>query len=187
MEHASAQAEDWISGVDGYEPSEEAEEIPYLDDFDDEPAAASADSEDDLDDVGFGDEDPPTAAEREAAEEMLRVKTAQQQVIPGISTGALLEAMEKPEVFAELARGDLYVQMHHMRRASMDPRFTPNQRMEYSKFLAELGRVRDNDRDGSTFGNLPMIQMVFPGSGQTVQLGGKPVERDVTPAVPEGE
>ncbi len=179
MEHASAQAEDWISGVDDYEP----DDVGFA-------SAGSADTDDlddDLDDVGFDDEDPPTAAEREAAEEMLRAKTAQQQVIPGISTGALLEAMEKPEVFAELARGDLYVQMHHMRRASLDPRFTPNQRMEYSKFLAELGRVRDTDREGSSFGNLPMIQMVFPGSGQTVQLGGRPVERDVTPAVSESE
>lgn len=178
-----------MSGVEDYDeiPSA-AERKAALEDLDDEPVVASADAAADEGNLeGFDDDEPITAAEREAAEDRVRAKAAQQQVIPGISTGALLEAMEKPEVFAELARGDLYVQMHHMRRASLDPRFTPNQRMEYSKFLAELGKVRETDRDGSTFGNLPMIQMVFPGSGQTVQLGGKPVERDVTPAVDESE
>jgi hypothetical protein len=117
-------------------------------------------------------------------DEARRYADTASQVMPGVSSGALLEAMEQPEIFQEIARADLYVQMAVMRRAARDPRFTPNQRLEYMKRLAEMGKVAQPEREtAGGIGSLPMINIKFPGSGGSVQIGGSPVreERDITP------
>jgi hypothetical protein len=45
---------------------------------------------------------------------------AHDQVIPEISPGALLEVMENPGAFSEIARADLYIQMAEMRKQMRD-------------------------------------------------------------------
>ena len=110
----------------------------------------------------------------------------QRQVIPGVSPGALLDAMENPDVFQEVARGDLYVQMAKLRTAAQDPRMTPAQRLEYARFLARMGKVDQPDRENNPMANLPMIEIDL-GSGQSVKIGSAAraetfdAERDVTP------
>jgi hypothetical protein len=54
---------------------------------------------------------------------------------------AVAEAMEDPEVFAKVARGDLYIQLQRLRELANNPNFPAAQRMEYAKFLARMGRV----------------------------------------------
>lgn len=151
--------DDWESGLDEYEAPEEASqsEIPDFEGFDDE-----------------------QQNDRGAQAKDERSRAAQEQVMPGVTPGALIEAMENPEVFAEIARGDLYVQMTLLRKASQDPRFTPNQRMEYSKFLARMGKVEQPENDGANpYVGLPVINITFPGSGRHVQI--EPAEKDITP------
>jgi hypothetical protein len=54
---------------------------------------------------------------------------------------AVAEAMEDPGVFAQVARGDLYIQLQRLRELASSPNFPAAQRMEYAKFLARMGRV----------------------------------------------
>lgn len=107
------------------------------------------------------------------------------QVIPGVTTGALLEAMENPDIFAEIARGDLYVQMAKMRQQAVNPEMPLNQRMEYMKMLSKMGKVDSPDKGADNpLAGVPTINIVLPGSGASVQLGGAPpprVEKDITP------
>lgn len=112
-----------------------------------------------------------------------RANAAHQQVVPGVSTGALLQAMEEPEMFQELARADLYTQMAHMRRQMADPRITPAQRIDYIKQLAKMGKVENPEVETAGTGNLPTINISFPNSGQSVNISATQhsVEKDVTP------
>lgn len=97
---------------------------------------------------------------------------SQEQVIPGVTPGALLDAMEDPEQFAAIARADLYVQMAMMRRAAASPEMPFNQRSEYSKFLAKMGKVDQPDNSGNEFSNLPGI-VIDLGQGQSVSIGAQ--------------
>jgi hypothetical protein len=113
---------------------------------------------------------------------------AQEQIIPGVTPGALLDAMDNPDIFASLARGDLYVQMAAMRRTANSPELPMGQRIEYGKFLAKMGKVEAPERSADDMlAGVPPIQIILPGSGGTVNIGSqvhKPVEpdeRDVTP------
>lgn len=111
---------------------------------------------------------------------------AQKQVIPGVSPGALIDAMENPDIFQEIARGDLYVQMAKLRIAAQDPRMTPAQRLEYARFLARMGKVDQPERDNNSFSHLPLIEIDL-GGGNSVKIGAAPRDtalsepRDVTP------
>jgi hypothetical protein len=96
---------------------------------------------------------------------------AQDQVIPGVSAGALLQAMENPEIFAEIARGDLYVQMARMREQARNPEMPVTQRMEYMKTLAKMGKVDNPSQADNPLASLPVISIVFPGQGTSVQIG----------------
>lgn len=106
-----------------------------------------------------------------------------EQVIPGVSPGAVLEAMDDPEMFAQIARGDLYVQMAILRQSMAHPRIGATQRMEYAKFLAKMGKVDNPANDGAAFANVPMISIVLPNSGTGVTIASaapaQPVEREV--------
>lgn len=106
----------------------------------------------------------------------------QDQVIPGVSAGALLHAMENPDVFAEIARGDLYVQMARMREQARNPEMPMTQRLEYMKTLAKMGKVENPGNADNPLASLPVISIVFPGQGTSVQIGAAParVEREVT-------
>lgn len=102
------------------------------------------------------------------------------RIMPGVTTGALLEAMESPEIFAEVARGDLYVQMARMR--ALLPTLSPTQQLDYTKFLAKLGKVDAPDREqASALSRVPMIHIDL-GGGNRLSIGAAP-ERDVTPAL----
>jgi hypothetical protein len=94
----------------------------------------------------------------------------QEQVIPGVTPGALLEAMESPEQFAALARGDLYVQMAKMRQAANNPELPMNQRLEYSKFLAKMGKVEAPQHSEDPLQGLPLIKIDL-GSHGSVSIG----------------
>lgn len=117
---------------------------------------------------------------------------AQAQVMPGVSSGALLDAMENPEKFAEIARADLYIQMARMRRIANANALTPMQSLEYSKFLAKMGKVDSPDLSQfNPTAGLPMISITMS-DGSNVQLGGAP-RRDekevssVTADLPESD
>jgi len=106
-----------------------------------------------------------------------RTAHAVEQVMPGVSTGALLEAMEDPNVFSEVARGDLYVQMARMR--SMLPTLSPSMQLDYTKFLAKIGKVDSPDKEQQNpLRNVPLIHIDL-GEGRSVSLGA--AEKDITP------
>lgn len=107
---------------------------------------------------------------------------AMDAALPAISPGAVLDAMENPAVFAETARGDLYVQMGTMRTLMANPNFPLALRVEYIKYLGKLGRVEQPDPGQQTLGaGLPTIQIVFPNSGQMTTIAPQPHTIDVTP------
>jgi len=110
---------------------------------------------------------------------------AQDQVIPGVTPGALLDAMEDPDIFEAIARADLYAQLAFMRRHASSPEIPFSQRVEYSKFLAKMGKVEAPPSGNNIHENLPAIQIILPNSGGQVNIGGPPAqalpEKDVTP------
>lgn len=111
-------------------------------------------------------------------------EAVQEQVIPGVTPGALLDAMDNPDDFARIARADLYVQMAHMRRQASHPEMSNAQRMDYAKFLARMGKVDAPQRADGELDHIPMISIVLPNSGATVAIGAAPpprVEKDITP------
>jgi hypothetical protein len=120
-------------------------------------------------------------------EEVIRRQQAQQlidleQVIPGVTPGAVLDAMDDPEAFAAIARGDLYVQMAILRQRMAHPKTSVVQRMDYAKFLAKMGKVDAPVNDGAGFSNVPMISIVFPSGASGVQISAaapQRVEREV--------
>lgn len=124
-------------------------------------------------------------AEMEDPEEIRRTQAQQlidlEQVIPGVSPGAVLDAMDDPEAFAAIARGDLYVQMAIIRQRMAHPATSMGQRLDYAKFLAKMGKVDAPVDAGAGFNNVPMISIVLPGSGGEIKIGqaAKPVEREV--------
>ncbi len=87
------------------------------------------------------------------------------------SPGAVAEAMEDPEVFAQVARGDLYVQLALMRKVAASPSFPAAQRLDYARFLARMGKVEKPEVEQNAFSNVPAIQIVLPGAGQSTQIG----------------
>lgn len=103
-------------------------------------------------------------------------KNALDQVIPGVSSGALLQAMEDPTVFPEVARGDLYVALGRLRQQAA--RMSVAQHLDYSRFLARMGKVEAPEKDVQPFANVPSINIHF--SGGSVRIGGQ-AERDITP------
>lgn len=121
-------------------------------------------------------EDPALIRERQA-QQLIDLE----QVIPGVSTGAVLDAMDDPDVFAKIARGDLYVQLCRMREKMTHPKTSVNQMMDYAKFLAKMGKVEAPVDASGGFANVPMISIVFPGSGGAVHIGQARPEKDVTP------
>lgn len=94
----------------------------------------------------------------------------QEQVVPGVTPGAILQAMEDPDAFAQLARGDLYVQMAKMRAVANNPETPFNHRLEYSKFLAKMGKVEQPSTEESVLANIPMINIDLGDRG-SVQIG----------------
>ena len=102
------------------------------------------------------------------------------QVLPGVTPGNLLEAMEDPEMFAEVARADLFIQLGHMRVAASHPDFPTSQRIDYAKFLARMGKVDAPDRSAMDFDRVPGINIIFP-SGGGVTIQSAPAEREVGP------
>lgn len=120
----------------------------------------------------------PEVVRRAQAQQLIDLE----QVIPGVTPGAVLDAMEDPEAFAAIARGDLYVQMAILRQRMAHPKTSVGQRMDYAKFLAKMGKVEQPEKDGGGFSNVPMISIVMPGSGGEVRIGAAkaaPVEREV--------
>jgi len=107
---------------------------------------------------------------------------AMEAALPVVSPGAVLRAMEDPTIFAETARGDLYVQLGLMRKIAADKNFPVVHRLEYAKFLAKMGKVDQPDPTQlSPTAGLPMIQIVFPNSGQTTTIAPTNRVIDVTP------
>lgn len=87
------------------------------------------------------------------------------------SPGAVAEAMEDPDVFAQVARGDLYVQLAMMRRLAASKSFSTSQRLDYARFLARMGKVEKPEEVQNQFANVPAINIVLPNAGQTTQIG----------------
>ena len=105
----------------------------------------------------------------------------QAQILPGVTPGAMLDAMEDPESFASIARADLYVSMARMRQRAAHPEFSATHLLEYSKFLARMGKVDAPDKTGLSPDNMPRIEIILPNSGATVQIGGyNPSEREIS-------
>ena len=111
-------------------------------------------------------------------------KGAAAQIIPGVTPDALLDVMENPDGFAELARADLYVQMAYMRKAAAHPEFPNGQRLEYAKFLKAMAIPTKDGDIGGPHSNIPTINIVFPSSGGRVSIGAtrtEHTEKDITP------
>ena len=118
--------------------------------------------------------------------EIIRERQAQQlidleQIIPGVSVGAVISAMEDPDAFAGIARGDLYATLCRLRERMSHPKVSMNQMMDYAKFLAKMGKVDAPPDAGGGFSNVPMISIIFPGSGGAIQISAARAEKDVTP------
>lgn len=129
-----------------------------------------------VEDYADGAEDDFSAPLQEAQQH-----DAYQQVMPGVSPGAIIEAMEDPRVFAEVARGDLYVQMARMR--ALLPSLAASHQLEYTKFLAKLGKVDAPEPDqGAALSRVPMIQIDL-GGGNRLSIGAASQEKDITPGV----
>lgn len=113
-----------------------------------------------------------------------KILAAQEQVIPGVTPAALLDAMDNPEDFAFIARADLYVHLAHLRRVSAHPDFPTASRIEIAKFLAKMGKVDAPLQDANPLHGLPMIEIDLGAAG-TVRIGTPaappPRERDITP------
>lgn len=112
-----------------------------------------------------------------------QVHEAVDQIMPGVTPAALLDAMEKPDSFAELARGDLYVQMALMRRMATHPEFPTGQRMEYIKQLAKMGKVDTPDKGHDPLAGVPPI-IIDMGNGTSVSINAASPPRqeiDITP------
>lgn len=108
--------------------------------------------------------------------------SAQDQVIPGVSSGALLDAMDDPTIFEAVARADLYAQLAFMRRHASSPELSFGQRVDYAKFLAKMGKVEQPERSADDLhAGVPPIQIILPNSGGSVNIGSAPVEKDITP------
>lgn len=137
------------------------------------------------------DSEIPDFSEKTAAEppdpgenfeiSLVKELEAQEQVIPGVTTGALLDAMANPDVFQEVARGDLYIQLARMRRHAIN--FSPGQQLEYSKLLAKLGKVAEPEKFADNpMSGVPMIKIEM-GNGHSVSIGAAnpaPAEKDIT-------
>jgi hypothetical protein len=110
---------------------------------------------------------------------------AQEQVIPGVSSGALLDAMEDPSMFEAIARADLYAQLALMRRHAAHPELSFGQRVDYAKFLAKMGKVEAPEKSATDhLAGVPPIQIILPNSGGSVQIGTalpSDEEKDITP------
>lgn len=102
-----------------------------------------------------------------------RERVQQENLRKPVSTrfnpAAVAEAMEDPAVFEQVARGDLYVQLHHLRQLAANPRFPTAQRMEYAKFLAKMGKVEKPEETHNPLAGVPAITIVLPSSGQRTQ------------------
>jgi septum formation topological specificity factor MinE len=110
---------------------------------------------------------------------------AQDQIIPGVTPSALLDAMENPDSFAEIARADLYVQMAHLRRVAAHPEFPTSARLELVKVLSKMGKVDAPQADVNPLAGVPMIEIDL-GSAGTVKIGSAYTpearrEVDITP------
>lgn len=109
---------------------------------------------------------------------------AHEHVMPGVTPAALLDAMERPEQFAEWARADLFLHMAHLRRVSAHPDFPTSSRIEIAKFLAKMGKVDAPLQDANPLAGMPMIEIDLGAAG-TVKIGAPtPAPRqevDITP------
>lgn len=111
---------------------------------------------------------------------------AQEQVIPGVTPGNLLDAMDDPDAFSAIARADLYINMARMRQRAAHPEFSAAHLLEYSKFLAKMGKVDAPDKANTLLDNMPRIEIILPNSGASVSIGGyNPSEREVSASLLE--
>lgn len=104
-------------------------------------------------------------------EDLLEKRAMDHPVRKRFNPAAVAEAMEDPAVFEQVARGDLYIQLHHLRQLAASPSFPVGQRMEYAKFLAKMGKVEKPDDTAHPLAGMPGITIVLPNSGQSTQLG----------------
>lgn len=101
--------------------------------------------------------------------------------LPAVNPKALMEAIEDPTVFPEIARGDFYVWMCRMRERLNNPNTPVAAMLEYGKILAKIGK-------------LDAPEVVAPGAGATIvfnmpAIAGRPPESVVVsqPVVIEAE
>lgn len=87
------------------------------------------------------------------------------------SPGAVAEAMEDPAVFAQIARGDLYIELTRLRRLAASNAMPINRRMEYAQMLAKMGQVERQQQTQNPLDGVPAINIYLPGSGQRTSLG----------------
>lgn len=99
-----------------------------------------------------------------------KLQQMQKPVDKKFNPAAVAEAMEDPEVFEQVARGDLYVQLHHLRQLAANPSFPISHRLDYAKFLAKMGKVEKPEADVSQFAGVPAINIILPNSGQSTQV-----------------
>jgi hypothetical protein len=61
--------------------------------------------------------------------------------------------------------------MARMREQARNPEMPVTQRMEYMKTLAKMGKVDNPSQADNPLASLPVISIVFPGQGTSVQIG----------------
>lgn len=107
------------------------------------------------------------------ARQTTRDDAMNQPVANRFNPAAVAEAMEDPSIFEQVARGDLYIQLHRLRQLAANPTMPTGQRLEYAKFLAKMGKVEQPERTNEdNRAALPAITIVLPNSGQSTSLAG---------------
>jgi hypothetical protein len=99
---------------------------------------------------------------------------AMRAVLPGISPGGLLEAIENPDVIRKTCLADYYVQLGMLRQLAASSAFTVSQRLEYMKLLARVGGIDRPSLEQIQHASLPSINIVLPGlPDQSVEIQGR--------------
>jgi hypothetical protein len=104
--------------------------------------------------------------------------------LPKVNPKALLEAIDDPTVFPEIARGDFYIWMCNMRQRAQNPSTPMPALLEYGKLLAKIGKldVQETTQPGSGFSitiNIPKVGD-SPASSMTLEAAPPRVVSDET-------
>lgn len=86
--------------------------------------------------------------------------------MPGFSPKGLMEALDDPTVFRDLARADLYVQFILLREQMKNPDIPVEKRLKYTDALQKIARLPAHAPEDTQRADRPMIQIVFSGNSE---------------------